>query len=131
MNKARIELTDSIKDICVKMSEGNPGALSAIVEIIKNGERIDPDSFAGGLGTVLMLDTFGIYGTDIYILWSDICERDTAKMIAVLRACQLGHFSDRILKDAANRQDRTGRTLIPVQELYEKVKGELENFDRA
>lgn len=129
--ETRINLTDTTLDIIVKMSEGNPGAAVALMEIVKNGEAIDPQSFAGGVGAVLSLDTYGIYGSDIYILWSDICEKNLPKMLAVLRACQLGLFSSNTLKVAASRQDRTGKSMIPVEDLYVKVKEQLKEFDVA
>jgi len=50
-------------------------------------------------------------------------------MLAVLRAGQLGIISSSVIKDAASRQDRTGKTLINAQGLYDKVKEQLPNFD--
>ncbi len=129
--KEIIELTDTPLSAMVKMSKGNPGAASALVAIFKAVPIVDPDAAFGGLGAILLLDSYGIYGTDIYILWSDICERNTTKTIAVLRAVQLGFFSSAVLVDAAHRQDRTGKALVPVEELYLKVKERLPNFDSA
>lgn len=128
MSNERIKLTDSIMDIVVKMSDGNPGAMSALMEMLKPN-NIDPDNIMGGLGAILGLDTYGIYGTDIYILYSDICERKLPKMLAVLRACQLGLFDNNTLADACSRQDYSGRELVPIDELYVKVKEKLPNFD--
>lgn len=124
----RIKLTDSTMDVVVKMSDGNPGAMNVLMQMLQPN-NIDPDNGLGGLGAILMLDSLGIYGTDIYVLNSDICERNLAKMLATLRAVQLGLFSGDILKDAAHRQDYSGRELVPVDELYEKVKERLPNFD--
>lgn len=129
MNEERIELTDSTTDVMIKMSEGNPGALNALIDILKNGASVDMDSAMGGLGAILMLDSMGIYGTDIYILYSDICGKSLPKTLAVLRACQLGLFSRNAVKDAAHRQDRSGKAMIPVDELYTKVKEQLPLFD--
>ncbi len=84
----------------------------------------------GGLGAVLSLDSFGIYGSDIYILHNDICDRNLARMLAVLRATQLGMFDSNILKDACHRQDRSGKDIVPVEELYVNVKKRLPNFDK-
>lgn len=126
---SKIQLTDNGMDVMFKMSEGNPGALTALMEIFKDCEAIDPDSALGAMGSVLLLDNWNIYGTDIYVLWSDVCERSTVKMLAVIRACQLGLFSSDILKDAAHRQDYSGKKLIPVDELYNKVKEKLPRFD--
>ena len=124
----RIKLTDNTMDVVVKMSDGNPGAINILMQMLQPN-NIDPDNGLGGLGAILMLDSLGIYGTDIYVLNNDICERNLAKMLATLRAVQLGLFSGDVLKDAAHRQDYSGRELVPVDELYEKVKEKLPNFD--
>ena len=83
----RITLEDNIVSMITKMSDGNPGAMTAMMSIIEDGGKTDPDDFMGGIGSILSLDTIGIYGTDIYIFWSNICDRETNKMIAVLRSC--------------------------------------------
>ncbi len=127
---SRITLQDSTIDIMTKMSEDNPGALTALMECMKDGEKIDPDAFMGGLGVVLSLDTLGIYGTDIYVLWADICNRDTVKFIASIRAHQLGFISGLLLTDACSRQDYTGKNLIDVDDLYNKVCERLPDFDK-
>ena len=124
----RIKLTDSTMDVIIKMSDGNPDAMNVLMQMLQPN-KIDPDNGLGGLGAILMLDSLGIYGTDIYVLNSNICERNLAKMLAVLRAVQLGLFSGHIVKDASHRQDYSGRELVPVDELYKKVKEKLPNFD--
>ncbi len=126
-NKERITLTDTGISAITKMCDGNPGAMNALMEIMSD-TTTDPDNGMGGIGVILNLDSMGIYGTDIYILHNDICDRDTPKMLGVLRACQMGLFSRDIVKDACSRQDRSGKDMIPVGELYEKVKKELPNF---
>jgi hypothetical protein len=131
MANERISLNDSTIAAVTKMSDGNPGAAVTMMEMLKEGRKIDPDGFAGGLGFILLLDTYGIYGSDIYILNNDICDRKINKTCAVLRACQLGLFSSNTLKDACSRQDRSGKKMIPVEELYLKVKEQLPNFDNA
>lgn len=128
METTRIKLSDTTMDVVTKMSERNPGALNVLMQMLMD-TNIDPDNAMGGLGNILMLDTFGIYGPDIYILNNDICDSDLVKTLAVLRATQLGMFSSKILKDACYRQDRSGKELVPVEELYLKVKERLPNFD--
>lgn len=128
MSNERIKLTDSTMDVVVKMSDGNPGAMNVLMQMLKPN-NIDPNDRMGGLGAILLMDTYGIYGTDIYILNNDICDRDLAKTLAVLRATQMGMFSSSVLKDACHRQDRSGRELVPVEDLYLKVKERLPNFD--
>lgn len=121
MNKQRISLQDSAMDVMVKMSDGNPGAMKVLMELLS----ITQDNPDGGWGTVLMLDSLGIYGTDIYVLYNDICNSELIKTIAVIRAVQLGYFSGDILKDACSRQDYSGRDLVPVDELYQRVVEQL------
>ncbi len=129
MNK--INLTDSIVDVAVKMSEGNPGAAIAIAEMITKGDEIDPQSFAGGLGAVLSLDTLGIYGTDIYILFNDKCGRDVRPMLLLLRAHQLGMFPEERLRELSKDQSRQ-IDISPEEwsEIDRKVCEQLEDFKR-
>nr|DAY55026.1 MAG TPA: hypothetical protein [Caudoviricetes sp.] len=50
-------------------------------------------------------------------------------MVAVIRATQLGLFNSNILKDACSRQDYSGRKLVPLDELCQKVKERLPLFN--
>ncbi len=128
MSNEKIKLTDSMPDIIYKMSECNPGAMSALMDMLTPND-IDPDNIMGGLGAILLLDSYGIYGTNIYILYSDICNKNLVNTLAVLRACQLGLFSSTVLKDACSRQDYSGASMVPVDELYLQVKTRLPNFN--
>lgn len=103
---SRIELTDSPMDAVIKMSNGNPGAMAAMMDILTQHNDIDPQAVMGGIGAILILDTWEIYGTDIYILHNDKCGRDTRKMLMLMRATQMGMFSDSKLKAMASDQMR-------------------------
>lgn len=126
---SKINLQDTILEVLTKMSNGNPGATVALFELVEHNEEVDPDDFMKQMGSVLSLDTYGIYGTDIYILFNDICNKDVVKMIAVLRATQLGFFSAATLKDACSRQDRSGVEMVPIDTLLKKVKERLPRFN--
>lgn len=125
---SRIKLTDSLPDVIKKMADGNIGAVTTMMELFKAG-MVEPYNPLEGLHYILLLDTFQIYGTDIYVLHSDICERDVAKTIAVLRTTQMGMFSQNVLKDACSRQDYSGKKLVPVDELYAKMKEKFPAFN--
>lgn len=127
----RITLSDNVVSAITKMVEGNMGAMNVCMSLIKEGEQIDPQNIMGGFGFILDLDREGIYGTDIYVFWNDICNRETSKMMAVLRAVQLGFFSGEVLANACHRQDYSGRSMVPVDELYQKVIERLPKFDLA
>ena len=126
---SKINLTDNTMDVVVKMSNCNPGAMNVIMLLLTEGSNIDANDVMGGMGKILLLDTYGIYGTDIYVLYNDICERNLSKMVAVIRATQLGLFNSNILKDACSRQDYSGRKLVPLDELCQKVKERLPLFN--
>lgn len=129
MKESRIGMNDSFAEIVTKMSDGNPGADRVVIEMLQpESNKIDPDSIMGGMMKVLALDSLGIYGTDIYVLYNDICDRDMVKTFTILRSHQLGFLGSSVLKDACSRQDRSGRGMINVGELYEKVKEELPEF---
>lgn len=127
--KKRIELTDNVRSAILKMCDGNPGALDALIQVAQHAEKIDPQGAMGGFGAILMLDTLGIYGTNIYILYNDVCDRKVSRLIAILRACQLGFLDHITIQSASKKQDRSGKDLIPVEELYQKVKERLVDFD--
>ena len=90
---SKIELTDTTRDVVVKMSEGNPGALRVTMELLSKTKDIDPDNALGGLGTILRMDDMGIYGPRIWMLYKDVCGEDLTKMVGLLRAQQLGIVS--------------------------------------
>lgn len=127
----RIVGTDDAKSIMVKMYDGNPGALSALMEINTHGAKIDPMDIMGGLGTILSLDTLGIYGTAIYILWSDQCHRDVRELIMLLRAYQLGFVSnERIKAVAEDQRNQTRFTKEEMDEFNTQVCERLPNFQK-
>lgn len=128
----RLELTDNTISAVIKMAEGNPGAAMAITEIIANAEKIDPQAFGGGIGALLSLDGYGIYGTDIYILYSDKCKKNVRRMLMLMRATQLGLFSHLKLKEMAADQSRqVNLTEDEFSELDQKVCDQLADFERV
>lgn len=125
--KARIELTDTGMSACVKMSDGNPGAITVMALMLKEGGAIDPDDFFGGLGAVLALDTHGIYGSRIWKLYKDVCGQDLRVTLAILRSVQLGFLDEGELNHAI---DNNGEGLdIPA--LVTKVEEHLPSFQKT
>ena len=126
----RISLRMSVAEAIATMSEGNPGAVDTLCKLLIPN-NIDPDSALGGWGAMLLLDTFGIYGSSIYVLYNDICNRSLPHMLAVLRAVQMGLFSGYTLKSASDCQDYSGKSIVPVEDLYRHVKERLPNFHQT
>lgn len=128
---SRIGLEDNLISMVAKMSEGNPGAATAIMEILENHDKIDPQGALGGVGAIMILDTFGIYGTNIYVLWSDKCNRDTRKMLMLLRAVQLGFMPESRLVEISNDQSRQDNLTDEEFNRYdEMVCKQLDQFAR-
>lgn len=124
----RIKLSMNGQQMLLAMSDGNPGAISVLVTLMTRGHEIDPAHALGGMSAVLMLDTIGIYGSSIWLLFNDVCKRDYRKMVAMLRACQLGFISAEFVK-AASREEDAYR--LDVDVLCLQVKERLPDFRLA
>jgi len=121
---SKIEPNDSLHDVLFKISEGNPGALNVCIKILTDGEKIDPDNTMGGLGVLLSLDTLGLYGSKIWMLYKDVCDCELSAMLAVLRAWQLGFATkDQIHRAVDNRGDG-----LNVAHMHAKVVDRLPRF---
>ena len=125
----RLTLDDTVMTSIMKLAEGNPGAMRVCSEIMKNGEKIDPQGM-GGFGSLLSIDSLGIYGSRIWLLYKDICRENLVYTIAVLRAWQLGLLPENTLQRAIDcKATCLGTpTEINPKELYAKVKERLGDF---
>jgi len=129
---SRIELTDSGMDALIKMAEGIPGAVVAMTEILKHHNSIDPQAVMGGMGAILILDTWEIYGSDIYVLYNDKCNKDVRKMLMIMRATQFGLFSQTRLQEmAADQRHQINLTEEEWSDLDAQVCEKLKDFQRA
>lgn len=126
MIKTRIQLEDTMQNIFIKMTDGNPGAITTLFEVIKNEERIDPQSAFAGLGSILLLDSFGIYGSSIYVLYNDKCKKDIRRFIMILRAVQLGFMRQSRLNELAKNQINLSNE--EWKDIEMKVCERLKNF---
>lgn len=121
---SRIQLHDTGMSAAMKMSDGNPGALRVIAEMMRDGAKIDPDSALGGLAGVLDLDTLKIYGPRIWMLFKDVCGEDLRVTLAILRAWQFGFLTEAKVNHAI---DHYGEG-IDVPALVAQVEKELPSF---
>lgn len=69
----KIQSSDSTQDMLQKMSEGNPGALTALTEVMN---EVGPMKF---MNFVMQLDLRRIYGSKIWIGYKDFCNHDAQK----------------------------------------------------
>jgi len=130
--ESRIKLEGTIQDAIVSMSDGNPGAIMAMAQIMQEYEAIDPQSAFGAFGAIMSLDTHGIYGTDIYVLYNDKCNRSVRDLAVLMRGVQLGMFPESRLKELAGDQMyEVNLSEDERKELDEKVCEQLEDFAKA
>lgn len=115
----RINLFDNPTIAITKLTEGNYGAINACCLLMKKGVSIYP--YEDGFEYIKNLDDIGIYGTDIYVLWHDICQCDLSKMISLLRISIRDKDKAELLKDACKRQDYSGRELLLKDEIFANI----------
>ncbi len=78
MKGEKIQLSDSVLDVCVKMSEGNPGACTVCAELIK-ADPID------GVMDLLQMDDMGMRGPAIWIAYKDFAHMDLTVLQQAIR----------------------------------------------
>ena len=94
-NNTRISAHMSMQDILITMSDGNPGALTCMMQMIQT----DPMA----LLDILLFDSIGIYGSKIYMLWNDCCDRDMEKFKQTIQAFREGKFSEEEIHENLSR----------------------------
>ena len=97
---SKLTLEDTTQTALMKMSEGNPGALTVLLQVIEQAERIDPDSLGGSAMVLLHLDEMGIHGPKVWMLYKDVCKQNLSHMMGALRAVQMGIISRETLDKA-------------------------------
>jgi len=113
-------------NVVMALADGNPGALIVMKELLMIGPIIDPDALMGPIAHLLSLDSFGIYGPRIWMLYKDVCHEDLQSMIAVLRAVQLGKLSQEVMNHAIDNRGKG----IDVKAVLNDVQTALPNFGR-
>jgi hypothetical protein len=96
----------------MRLSNGNPGAMTCLMGLLTG----DIENSVAGLTILPKVEELGISGTDLYVLWSDLCGKDYQKMAELCKNC----LSD-VLIDASSRQDYSGREL--VKDYFDTVEG--------
>lgn len=124
----RIDLADNALSAFVKMSEGNPGALTVLMKLHQEGEKIDPDAAFGGFANILSLDTLDIYGSEIWQFYKDLCRQNLTDMIGLMRAVQLGFLRESELRTAITQGAPTAEW---VAKHVNMVRERLPNFGKV
>ncbi len=88
---SRIKITDNGFDILEKLADGNPGALTALYQFINASYGDNGDLYiARCFETFFIIDMMELYGSHLYMLWNDCCNRDTKKFLKVIEGYREG-----------------------------------------
>lgn len=120
----RITLEDNTMSSMVKLAEGNPGAITVMCKMLEQGKKIDP--YCEPIMTLLSLDSFALYGSRIWMLYKDVCGQDMVKVLAVLRAVQLGMLYKSTMDGAIDNGDT-----LDINSIIESVRVELPLFGKS
>jgi len=101
MGRKEISLTSNIIDLIFKMSEGNPGAITVLIEILAKKD---------GILYILGLDDMNIRGWQIWMGYKDYCKCDIVKFIECIQ-----NREDKMILAINNEAIRMGSPLRAVK----------------
>ena len=94
---SKIRLDDQAMEVVVKMAEGNAGAATLVIKLLQD----DPMNL---VTVILALDTIGLYGSKLYMLWNDSCDRNLSKLKDVMEAWRVGEITEESIHKAVSGQ---------------------------
>ena len=119
----------SVVEAINAITEKDPGAVLVCGKLMEMMDKIDPDCIWGVLGPLFSLDSLNIYGKRIYAFWHNVCDEDLVKMIAVMRAEQLGQLAEVNRATIDHAIDNYGEGLKDLDTVVAAVKERLPNFN--
>lgn len=84
MGNEKITSDMNMMDMMMVMSEGNPGALNILMQMMQN-----PRSMMD----IFLLDSLDIRGSKIWMLYSDSCSKNPGKFNRTLMALRVGAYT--------------------------------------
>ncbi len=97
---SRIQDGDDYQEAMWKMSGGNPGATVAMVEMAKVAHKDGCDP----LSPLRKLDKAGLYESDVWLLYRDVCDKDAKRSLKILEDFEAGIIpKEQLLKAVRNR----------------------------
>ena len=93
LNRKDIDLRMTTIDLIVMMSEGNPGAVKVLADIMQT---------KNGLLTVLTLDDMNIRGTQVWVGYKDHCGQDINRFMEAI------HKREQAMIDCINKVGKQG-----------------------
>lgn len=125
----KIDFNDTVIDSFLKMADGNPGAITVMLQLMDETPHIDPDNILGGFGNILDFDTMGIYGSDIWILYKDVCGESIENVVALLRGRQLGLLNENTIDAHIHAHSFGGKPYTEYDSLVKSIREIIPNFN--
>ena len=91
---SRIAISDELVTALTKMSEGNPGALTVLMQLVECTAEMDIQLGFAPFDSFTRLDSLEVYGPSIWILYKDICGENIKKLIHLLHGATNGILSE-------------------------------------
>jgi len=88
----------TLKEVMKKLAKGNPGAMQFLMRCAEENVPY---------AILSKLQLADITGPDMYVLWSDICDKDMNKVIHLVQNCPII-----LLSEACSKQDYSGREMV-------------------
>lgn len=107
---SRLELSDSGKDVILKMSDGNPGAITFMIQLLSSGHPTD-------MMIIVTLDALGIYGSKAYMVWNDICDKNLETVRLMMMNLSFGKITKEHLLENLSQGRAVPYDLVPESEL--------------
>jgi hypothetical protein len=88
--------------LIMKYANGNPGAMQFLMDLFSD------ENIQYSIPIAIKMEEIpSLKGTNLYVLWSDLCNKDIEKVSKLCQNCP-----NDILEDACNRQDYSGKKLV-------------------
>lgn len=73
-----------------KLIDHDSGAAIALFDLLRCGRKFGASVGDDAAWCLTMLDTLGICGANLHVLWGDVCHCSAEEMLSLLRACHEG-----------------------------------------
>ena len=112
----------AVIDDLYELSEGNPGAITAVITVASKYQQIDPQAAFGAMHVTMFLKDNNITGSSIWFMYKDVCDQSCTKFVTVMRGIQMGFLERSVIKNIQKQQHCN----IDFDDLIKRLKEKIE-----